>query len=157
MFCTLNPQHIYNKSMVRNSTSAIEKWSLPGPGFIKLNVDASFHVDIGAGATTAVLRDNRGNFIAAQCLYIARGVDVVTMEATAMRDGFILANSLGFHNVEAESNSIQVINSCSGQTQCWDVAAAIFAECVGVATSIGKVKFKHCSRTINGVAHELAR
>ena len=81
----------------------------------------------------------------------------MTMEATAMRDGLMLANSLGFHNVEAESDSTQVINSCSGQTQWWDASAAIFAECVDIATTIGKVKFKHCSRTTNCVAHEIAR
>ena len=91
--------------MVRSSTGAIEKWTFWGPGFIKLNVDASFHADIGAGATAAILRDNKGNLIAAQCLYIERAVDVVSMEATSMRDGLVLANSLGFHNIEAESDS----------------------------------------------------
>ena len=35
--------------------------------------------------------------------------------------------------------------------------SAIFAECVDVATSIGKVKFKHCSRMANGAAHEVAK
>ena len=147
----------YKNSMNRTLTDAVERWSLPSPGFIKLNVDAAFHVDIGAGDTVAVLRDVRGNFIAAQCLYIERGTDVVTMEATIMRDGLILANSLGFRNVEAESDSIQVINSCSSQTRWWDAATAIFAECVNMSTSIGKVKFKYCPRMTNGVAHEIAK
>ena len=50
----------------------------------------------------------------------------------------------------------QVINYCSGQTQWWDASAAIFADCLDVATTIGKVKFKHCPRMSNCVAHEIA-
>jgi hypothetical protein len=33
-------------------------------GFSKLNVDASFHVDLYSGATGAVIRDDTGAFIA---------------------------------------------------------------------------------------------
>ena len=103
-----------------------------------------------------MLRDGRDNFIAAECMFIDRGLDVVSLEALAMRDGLRLANSLGFHNVEAESDSSQVIEFCSGQTQWWDAAAAIFTECVDISNSIRRVKFRHCPRTANTAAHELA-
>ena len=132
------------------------KWSKPEPKFVKLNVDASFHMDEGAGAIAAVLRDSNGNFLAAQCRFIPYAADVVTTEAMAMRDGLIFANSLGFPRVEAESDSLMVIDYCTGQTRWWDAAAAIFAECVDVSSSIGKVKFKHCYRSSNQAAHVLA-
>ena len=147
----------YKKSTAKNSSNVDERWTLPNSGFVKVNVDAAFHADCGSGATAAVIRDFKGNFIAANCAYIDRGLNVVSMEAMAMRDGLNLANSLGFHNVEAESDSTQVISSCSGQSQWWDEAAAIFADCVDLAASIGRVKFKHCSRTTNEVAHEIAK
>ena len=63
------------------------------------------------------LRNERGNFIAAQCIYIPYAGDVVTVEAMAMRNGMEFVNSLGFPRVEVESNSLQVINFCTGQTQ----------------------------------------
>ncbi|XBH81847.1 hypothetical protein VPH35_107336 [Triticum aestivum] len=75
----------------------------------------------------------------------------------ALRDGLILANSLGFNRVEAESDSLNVIKCCRGQDQWWDAAAAIFAECIDLSTSIGKVIFSHCFREANSVAHELAK
>ena len=78
-------------------------------------------------------------------------------EATAMRDGLVFANSLGFPRVEAESDSLNVINFCDGQSRWWDAATAIFAECVDVSSLIGKVIFKHCFRSSNQVAHVLAR
>ena len=38
----------------------------------------------------------------------------------------------------------------------WDEATALFAECVDIGTTIGKVTFKHCLRSCNQVAHALA-
>lgn len=73
-----------------------------------------------------------------------------------MRDGLALANSLGFNRVEEESDSLQVINFCSGQTRWWDSAAAIFAECLDISSLIGKVIYKHCPRSCNQAAHVLA-
>lgn len=74
-----------------------------------------------------------------------------------MRDGLILANSLGRNIVEAESDSMEVINFCCGSTQWWDSAAASYADCLDNANLIGNVKFKHCRREANGVAHGLAK
>ena len=70
------------------------KWRKPGPRFTKLNVDAAFFAHEGIGATAAILRDNKGNFIASHCKFIAIAADAVTTEAMAMRDGLLLANSL---------------------------------------------------------------
>ena len=83
--------------------------------------------------------------------------DVSTVEAMAMRDGLNLANSLGFNRIEAESDSLSVVNYCQGQNQWWDAAAAIFAECIDTSTSIGKVIFLHCYCDAISVAHELAK
>ena len=56
--------------MSRGIGNAPQQWMKPDPRTVKLNVDAAFHVDVGAGATGAVLRDDRGMFVAAQCLYV---------------------------------------------------------------------------------------
>ncbi|KAE8806492.1 Superoxide-generating NADPH oxidase heavy chain subunit B [Hordeum vulgare] len=111
----------------------------------------------GSGSTAGILRDEKGGFIAGFCRFIPFTADVVTIEAMAMRDGLHLVNSLGFNRVEAESDSLSVIKCCQGQDQWWDAAAAVFAECIDMATSIGKVIFSHCFREANSVAHELAK
>ena len=125
------------------------KWSKPDPRCTKVNVDAAFFADEGLGATSAVLRDDRGNFIAAQCKFIPHAANVITVEAMAMRDGLEFANSLGLNQVDAESDSLQVINYCNGQTRWWDDAAALFVECVDLGSMIGKVMFNHCLRSFN--------
>ena len=73
-----------------------------------------------------------------------------------MRDGLNFVNAMGFDRVEAESASLDVINFYNGQSQ-WDAASAIFAKCVDTTALSGKVSFKHCFRSANMAAHELAR
>ena len=67
----------------------------------------------------------------------------------------LLANSLGYNRLEAESDPMQVINFCTGQSRWWDAATVIFAECVDT-TAIGKVVYKHCYRSVNQAAYVLA-
>ena len=146
----------YQRAMAKIVVTEEERWLKPDPKFIKLNVDAAFFAEQGVGATAAIIRDERGIFLAAQCKFIPYAADAMTSEAMAMRDGLNLANSLGFQRVEAESDSLTVINCCSGQSTWWDAAAAIFAECVDISTLIGKVNFKHCFQSANQAAHVLA-
>ncbi|KAI5003235.1 hypothetical protein ZWY2020_030395 [Hordeum vulgare] len=122
--------------MTKNINEA--KWSKPDPRFIKINVDATFYPDEGVGATTTIIRDDRGNFIGAQCKFIPFAADIITTEALAMRDGLVFANALGCNQVEAESDSLQLINFCNGQATWWDVI------------------FKHCYQSCNQAAHVLA-
>lgn len=72
-------------------------------------MDTSFFADEGVGSTAAVIRDERGNFLAAQCQYIPYAADVVTTEALAMRDGLNFANSLGFSRVEPDSMTDMIL------------------------------------------------
>lgn len=139
----------------RPNTTA--KWSKPDPRQVKLNVDASFHVDSNEGSAGVVLRDYQGSFIAASTVFIPHVASPAMAEARAMREGLSLANRLGCNNVLAESDSLEVIQACTGEDAWWNMSAAIFADCVDLSMTIGKVIFKHCPREANEVAHELAR
>lgn len=47
-------------------------------------MDAAYYPDEGVGATTAILRDDGGNFVAGQCKLIPYAADIITTEALAM-------------------------------------------------------------------------
>ena len=96
---------------MKGRSSPDERWTKPDIKFIKLNVDAAYYVDEGVGATAAVIRDEKGMFLAAQCIFITHAASAVSTEARAMIDGLAFANSLGFPRVEAESDSSTVIES----------------------------------------------
>jgi hypothetical protein len=78
-------------------------------------------------------------------------------EAIAVREGLALANAAGCSWVLAESDSMEVIQSCVGQDNWWGDSAAIYADCVDMSVSIGNVSFSHCLREANKVAHMLVR
>jgi hypothetical protein len=52
---------------------------------------------------------------------------------------------------------METIQACTGEHTWWNESAAIFADCVDLASLIDLVSFKHCPREVNEVAHELAR
>lgn len=56
-----------------------------------------------------------------------------------------------------ESDSLEVINLCSGNERIWNMATAVYADIIMKAGVIGDVEFNHCGRDNNKVAHSLAR
>jgi ribonuclease HI len=134
-----------------------KKSKRPAPRQVKLNVDASFHPDVAAGAVGAVLRDYKGTFIAASTKYIPHVSSVEAAEALAMREGLALAIEVGCNNIQADSDSMDVIEACSGEEAWWNESAATYADCMDMVATIGSVSFSHCPREANVVADELAR
>jgi ribonuclease HI len=78
-------------------------------------------------------------------------------EAMTVLHGLRLANDKGCNNIEAESDSLEVIQLCSGEERIWNEAMAVYADILNQASMIGNVEFTHCGRDINSVAHEIAR
>lgn len=124
---------------------------------MKLNVDASFHLDAGKGVIGAVIGDSSGHFLAASTTFVHYASSAVAMEALAMQHGLALVLNCGCNSIVAESDNTEVIDACSRRHQWYDPVAATYAQCMETAGAIGKVEFRHVHREANGVAHELAR
>ena len=132
------------------------RWHKPEPRQVKLNVDASFHSDTCSGSIGAVIRDYKGSLLAATCKFLSHVSSAAMAEALAMRKGLRLINSSGHNVVQAESDSLETIEACTGDESWWNESVAVFADCVDLVAQIGSVTFKHCPREANKVAHELA-
>ena len=78
-------------------------------------------------------------------------------EAMTMREGLELASRLGCNTLIAESDSMETIEACSGLQTWWTENAAVYADCVDLASSVRTIRFNHCLRDANTVVHELAR
>ena len=104
-----------------------------------------------------MIRDYKGQFIAASSKFIPHVASASMAEAMAMREGLELANRLGCNAVIAETDSLETFEACSGQNMWWTEMAAIFADCVDLASSLWSIRYTHCLREANTVAHELAR
>jgi ribonuclease HI len=84
-----------------------------------------FSVEEQKGACGAILRNSRGEFIAAQTKTIPHAISATMAEAIAMLHGLTFANSLGCNHVEVEPDSLEVIQLCSGAKRIWNEAIAI--------------------------------
>nr|XP_051221482.1 uncharacterized protein LOC127339703 [Lolium perenne] len=127
-----------SKAYGKKQSNIGDRWTRPENRQTKLNVDASYHNDSKMGAVGAVLRDFQGQFVAASTKVLANVESVTMAEAHAMKEGLSLAVTLGCNNVIAESDSIDVIQACTGADSWWSESSAIFADCVDMAVSIGR-------------------
>jgi ribonuclease HI len=56
-------------------------------------------------------------------------------EAMAMLHGLSLVNQIGCNSVEAESDSIEVIQICTGENCMWNEATAIYSNILSQAAN----------------------
>jgi hypothetical protein len=81
-----------------------QMWKKPCGDVIKINVDATFQYETLSGATGAVARDGRGNFIAAASWFLPHSSCVGSAEITAIRNGLYLAGRIGCNKVIIETD-----------------------------------------------------
>jgi ribonuclease HI len=116
-----------------------------------------FHHDDHTGDVGAILRDHDGHFIAAFNMYIPNLASAAAAEAMALQEGLSLANHLGYNNVIAESDSIEIIEACTGTEARWGDSSAVLTDCVDLMALFGTTQFQHCMRKANGAAYVLAK
>lgn len=108
-------------------------WTRPSAGFVKLNVDVAYDSDSLRAIVGAVLRDSSGKFLAAGNNNLGVCVDVLMVEATALRFGLNLAQSFECSRLIINSDVIAAMQdggTFSG------LCAAIFDDCYHMARSI---------------------
>jgi ribonuclease HI len=93
-----------------------DQWHPPEDGCVKVNSDGSFDVARGQGAGAAVLRDHRGQILAAQAKWFGSVQEVLVTEALAARDGLKLASDLGLPRIVLESDSSVLVNAIKSST-----------------------------------------
>jgi ribonuclease HI len=67
-------------------------------------------------------------------------------EMIAMKEGLQLAQNIECNRIVAESDSLETIEACTGDSSWWNASSAIYVGCIDIASFIGSVSFKHCPR-----------
>ncbi|XBJ18906.1 hypothetical protein VPH35_009968 [Triticum aestivum] len=131
-------------------------WKKPTSGRVKINVDAAFSPENMTGATGAVARDDRGDFIAATSCFISHVTSAKSAEVVAIRNGLILAMTIGCNSLILESdssNAVDIIN----QEDYLGQEVSIYMECRHLGSDFAKVEVIHCFREANSVADSIAK
>ncbi|XP_021722049.1 uncharacterized protein LOC110689595 [Chenopodium quinoa] len=93
-------------------------WS-PPPSVIKINFDG--YVREGSGVVGIVLRDHLGNNVCSRSFNIGMSTPLIA-EATALRNGLLLAQAHNISKVFIEGDNFLIINILQGKAQCpWKI------------------------------------
>jgi hypothetical protein len=103
-------------------------WQKPDQGWVKVNTYAAFDAATGNGASGAVLRNDRGEFVAASAQAYSRIPDVLMAEALAARDGVKLAAENGGGQVCLELDNTSVVALLSSDDGNRSILARIWYE-----------------------------
>lgn len=92
------------------------RWVPHSPGFMKLNVDGSFFEEDGHSGGGGMLRDIMGNWICGFVSHAEAGM-VFTTEASALRDGLLMAWNQGTRQLLCESDCRDLVDILTNQNQ----------------------------------------
>jgi hypothetical protein len=67
-----------------NSGSSSSRWCKPPPWYLNLNTDGSFHHDSHADAIGSIIRDFKGEFVAASTIFLPHISSPAVAKAMAM-------------------------------------------------------------------------
>ena len=148
----LNYSRAPKKMQVQN-----KRWKRPPEGRIAINVDATFSMESGTGATGVIIRDHTGSCIAAANRFLDHVGDVPMAEALALRDGLRLAQQIGSNNIIIQSDCLMVVDTMKDGGFSATSAAPIFDECQVLRSDFVSCAIEYCNRETNEVAHLLAR
>jgi hypothetical protein len=113
---------------------------------VKLNIGAGFLLDLGTGSTGAIIRDDRGFFLAARCCGISLVSYASIAEARALRDGLLLSGQMGCNRLEVNSNRMDVIDVMKNGGNSLGLVVVIYEECSFLYRNFSQVYFYHCPR-----------
>ena len=103
------------------------------------------------------MRNSYGEALAGGAWPLNNLLNATVAEAMARRLGLQLLDEVGCSPIIIESDCLELINACNGETDIWSPCTAILADCFQIAHRIGRVTFKFCPREANKAAHNLAR
>ncbi|XP_004308590.1 PREDICTED: uncharacterized protein LOC101299621 [Fragaria vesca subsp. vesca] len=134
-----------------------EKWKLPSPGMIKLNVDGGLDQKNGLFGTRAVCRDDQETCIG---ILTTPGVGFPSpyiCEMMALRNGLHFCVQAGFTHVQVECDCQVVVNAIHLAEKDLSSEGAIVDEIRTLLSYFQSVSLGFISRSSNNVAHYVAK
>lgn len=124
---------------------------------MKCNVDGAFYADQRHGATGAVTRDDADNFVEARAKWYEHGLDALTMEALACRDGLLMAQQAGVQRIWLETDCQDLVRLWNEGINQRPGVLMILWDVWEMSLNFQDFKFSFISRNCNRVAHSLAK
>ncbi|XP_023886638.1 uncharacterized protein LOC111998774 [Quercus suber] len=149
--------HEANSVLCPAMQATCDGWMAPPPGFFKVIVDGASPLDghrvLGVGA---IVRDDKGNVVAALSKALPSHYPAEWTEFFALEQGVLLAQNLAIPNVIFESNAAFVIQAVL-HDHCGNEIGHLIQGIQSAKSSFSSCSFRHVKRVYNRVAHGLAQ
>ena len=109
-------QILHPAKPVAAMTNTQRSWQKPPPGWLKCNVDASFHAGNRNMASGVVLRDENGRMCGGKADWYDHCLNALMVEAMACRDGLTFAPTRGVWKLQLETDCQVLINLWTNRT-----------------------------------------
>lgn len=131
-----------------------KRWKPPIPGVIKINTDTSWSNRSPVCVSGVVARDDRGTLVAVQSSR-SFAHSALMAEAVAMREGAILAQSLGLQDIILETDCLLLVDACRNSRSQGEIQP-IVGDIKSLCHTFESCNFVWSPRETNGVAHQIA-
>ncbi|XP_050277978.1 uncharacterized protein LOC126719474 [Quercus robur] len=131
-------------------------WSPPPPDVFKVNVDGSSSDLEESSSVGVIIRDCKGQTVAAFCKPLQSHYTADLVEVFAMEQGILLAQELQLSKVLFESDARSVINAIN-ESAFGIPHRHIIQDISHAHQSFVFCSFRHFNRAFNGAAHKLAQ
>ena len=131
-------------------------WRKPPNGVLKINTDGATGGDGVLSSIAVIIRDCRGQAVAALCRVLPGCFSVDDTEALAIEAGVLLARELDFQQIIIESDSLAVVQGISAKDYGGGFGHIVNG-IVNLLDGFAGWQIRHVKRDFNRVAHELAK
>nr|XP_023907618.1 uncharacterized protein LOC112019310 [Quercus suber] len=140
-----------------NPRNAVVQWSPPSERLYKVNFDAALFDHLGCAGLGVVVRDWRGNVLAALSQKVALPQSVEMAEALAAKRAVQLATEMSFTRVLVEGDCKRVVQALQTLGRCLKMYGHLIADARRLGATLQTCTFHHTLREGNLLAHSLAR
>lgn len=147
-------KHLREPSSLNQIGSANREWCPPPKGMLKLNTDASFNQGRSIAHAGIIIRNEEGDILTG-LIKTFHATFPLLVEALALREGIMLAHSLGIQKLMAESDCLEVIRSCRGEIKRGEILSLV-KDVLGFKDKFQFLGFTWVSKVGNMVAHNIA-
>jgi hypothetical protein len=142
---------------VSGEIQAVQRWTKPAQGVIKINWDASVATDRNTMGMGIMARDHEGKFLAGMCDSQRYILDPATAEALAAWKMVRFCLSMGWDSVWLEGDCLEVVQAMNSSEAAWGRYGPLINESKQLLEQFQNWTVGRVPRTCNVVAHKLAQ
>lgn len=134
-----------------------ELWRPPDMGSLKLNFDATFHLQTNSSTDAVIVRNSDGQVMSACTYPLSDVADAFVTKARACEQALIFTSAMGFRRIVVEGDSRTVINKIQTIGEDRSILRALTSNFKRLERFMDAVSYRFVHKEVNKATHILAK